>query len=63
MLYSCMAARLGDWAVALTAADEARRLAEEFADTAVGGRGRHGVLTRRSDARRRADGRADGRTG
>ena len=33
MLYSCMAARLGDWAVALTAADEAGRLAEEFADT------------------------------
>ena len=32
MLYACMAARIGDWDVALTAADEARRLAEEFAD-------------------------------
>ena len=32
MLYSCMAARIGDWDVALTAADEARRLAEELAD-------------------------------
>jgi DNA-binding CsgD family transcriptional regulator len=32
MLYSCMTARIGDWDVALTAADEARRLAEEFAD-------------------------------
>jgi len=31
-LYSSMAARLGDWDVALTAADEARRLAEEFAE-------------------------------
>ncbi len=31
-LYACMAARVGDWDVALTAADEARRLAEEFAD-------------------------------
>src|SRR3954451_2357434 len=31
-LYSSMAARLGDWEVALTAADEARRLADEFAD-------------------------------
>lgn len=31
-LYSSMAARLGDWKVALTAADEARRLAEEFAE-------------------------------
>jgi len=42
-LYSGMAARIGDWDVALTAADEARRLAEEFgepqwaaaADTAI----------------------------
>ena len=42
-LYSSMAARIGDWDVALTAADEARRLAEEFgepqwaaaADTAI----------------------------
>ena len=32
MLHACMAARIGDWDVALTAADEARRLAEEFAD-------------------------------
>ena len=31
-LYSSMAARLGDWDVAVTAADEARRLAEEFAE-------------------------------
>ena len=31
-LYSSMAARLGDWDVAITAADEARRLAEEFAE-------------------------------
>jgi DNA-binding CsgD family transcriptional regulator len=31
-LYACMAARIGDWDVALTASDEARRLAEEFAD-------------------------------
>jgi DNA-binding CsgD family transcriptional regulator len=31
-LYSSMAARIGDWEVALTAADEARRLAEEFAE-------------------------------
>ncbi|MFL5839609.1 MAG: helix-turn-helix transcriptional regulator [Thermoleophilaceae bacterium] len=31
-LYSGMAARLGDWEVALTAAEEARRLAEEFAE-------------------------------
>jgi DNA-binding CsgD family transcriptional regulator len=31
-LYSSMAARLGDWEEALTAADEARRLAEEFAE-------------------------------
>ena len=31
-LYSSMAARIGDWDVALTAADEARRLAEEFAE-------------------------------
>ncbi len=28
----CMAARLGDWDVAITAAEEARRLAEEFAE-------------------------------
>jgi DNA-binding CsgD family transcriptional regulator len=42
-LYSSMAARIGDWDVALTAADEGRRLAEEFgepqwaaaADTAI----------------------------
>ena len=32
MLYACTAARIGDWDVALTAADEARRLAEEFGD-------------------------------
>lgn len=31
-LYSSMAARLGDWDMALTAADEARRLADELAD-------------------------------
>ena len=31
-LYSSMAARLGDWDVAITAADEAKRLAEEFAE-------------------------------
>jgi len=31
-LYASMTARLGDWHVALTAADEARRLAEEFAE-------------------------------
>lgn len=31
-LYSGMAARIGDWDVALTASDEARRLAEEFAE-------------------------------
>lgn len=32
MLHACTAARIGDWDVALTAADEARRLADEFAD-------------------------------
>jgi DNA-binding CsgD family transcriptional regulator len=32
MLHSCMAARIGDWDVALPAADEARRLADEFGD-------------------------------
>ena len=32
MLYACTAARVGDWNVALTAADEGRRLADEFAD-------------------------------
>jgi len=32
MLYSSMAARTGDWDAALAAAEEARRLAEEFAD-------------------------------
>jgi ATP/maltotriose-dependent transcriptional regulator MalT len=31
-LYASMAARLGDWDVAITAAEEARRLAEEFAE-------------------------------
>src|SRR5215211_3264385 len=31
-LYSSMAARLGDWDVAMTAAEESRRLAEEFAE-------------------------------
>jgi DNA-binding CsgD family transcriptional regulator len=31
-LYSSMAARLGDWEVAIPAAEEARRLAEEFAE-------------------------------
>ena len=31
-LYSSMAARLGDWEVAITTAEEARRLAEEFAE-------------------------------
>jgi DNA-binding CsgD family transcriptional regulator len=31
-LYSGMAARIGDWDLALSAADEARRLAEEFAE-------------------------------
>jgi len=31
-LYAGMAARIGDWDVALTAADEARRLAEELAE-------------------------------
>jgi DNA-binding CsgD family transcriptional regulator len=31
-LYSSMAARLGAWEAAMTAADEARRLADEFAD-------------------------------
>jgi len=31
-LYSCMAARRGDWEVAMTAGEEARRLAEEFAE-------------------------------
>ncbi len=31
-LYSSMAARRGDWEVALTAGEEARRLAEEFAE-------------------------------
>jgi ATP/maltotriose-dependent transcriptional regulator MalT len=31
-LYSSMTARLGDWHAALTAADEANRLAEEFAE-------------------------------
>jgi DNA-binding CsgD family transcriptional regulator len=31
-LYSSMAARLGDWDVAIPAAEEARRLAEEFAE-------------------------------
>ena len=43
MLYSTMAARMGDWEVAIAAADEARRLAEELgqrqwgapADTAI----------------------------
>jgi len=32
VLYSSMTARLGDWQAAVTSADEARRLAEEFAD-------------------------------
>jgi DNA-binding CsgD family transcriptional regulator len=32
VLYSSMAARLGDWEVAIPAAEEARRLAEEFAE-------------------------------
>lgn len=32
MLHACVAARLGDWETAITAADEARRLAEEFGD-------------------------------
>jgi DNA-binding CsgD family transcriptional regulator len=32
ILYSGMAARLGDWEVAMTSADEARRLAEELAE-------------------------------
>jgi DNA-binding CsgD family transcriptional regulator len=31
-LYSCMAARRGDWEAAVTAGEEARRLAEEFAE-------------------------------
>ena len=31
-LYSCMAARRGDWEAAITAGEEARRLAEEFAE-------------------------------
>jgi DNA-binding CsgD family transcriptional regulator len=31
-LYSCMAARRGDWRVAITAGEESRRLAEEFAE-------------------------------
>ena len=31
-LYSSMAARLGDWELAISAAEEARRLAEEFAE-------------------------------
>jgi DNA-binding CsgD family transcriptional regulator len=31
-LYSSMAARMGDWEVAITAAEEARRLAEELAE-------------------------------
>lgn len=31
-LHACVAARIGDWETAITAADEARRLAEEFAD-------------------------------
>jgi DNA-binding CsgD family transcriptional regulator len=31
-LYSCMAARRGDWEVAITAGEESRRLAEEFAE-------------------------------
>ena len=31
-LYSSMAARLGDWEVAITTAEEARRLAEEFSE-------------------------------
>ena len=31
-LYSCMAARRGDWEVAITAGEEARRLAEGFAE-------------------------------
>ena len=66
-LYSGMAARIGDWDVALTAADEARRLAEEFAepqwaaaaDTAIAL-----VAAMRGDDRQaEADGRAsrDGR--
>ena len=32
MLHACVAARIGDWETAITAADETRRLAEEFAD-------------------------------
>ena len=32
MLHACVAARIGDWETAITAADEARRLAEEFSD-------------------------------
>jgi DNA-binding CsgD family transcriptional regulator len=35
MLHACVAARIGDWETAITAADEARRLAEEFADPQV----------------------------
>ena len=31
-LYSCMAARRGEWEAAMTAGEEARRLAEEFAE-------------------------------
>ncbi len=31
-LYSCMAARRGDWEASVTAGEEARRLAEEFAE-------------------------------
>ena len=31
-LYSCMAARRGDWEAAVTAGEESRRLAEEFAE-------------------------------
>jgi ATP/maltotriose-dependent transcriptional regulator MalT len=31
-LYSCMAARRGDWEVAMTVGEDARRLAEEFAE-------------------------------
>ncbi len=53
-----MAARLGAWDVAITAAEEAKRLASELAAAARGGRGRQPDLARRRDARRRSAGGA-----
>ena len=47
-----MAARLGEWDVAITAAEEASRLADGARGTALGSRRRYGDRARRRDARR-----------